>query len=84
VQSKWPLAAFWFPVQSLSKDESSRETELLRSGVNVKVISERFGHSSVAITLDLYSHVDVGMRGEAADKLDAAFDLAKTAASRQK
>jgi hypothetical protein len=35
-------------------------------------------------TLDLYSHVDVGMQGEAADKLDAAFDLAKTAASRQK
>jgi len=59
-------------------------TQLLRSGVNIKVISERLGHSSVAITLDLYSHVDLGMQGDAAEKLDAAFDLAKTAASRQK
>jgi integrase len=62
----------------------SHATELPRSGVNIKVISERLGRSSIAITLDLYSHVDVGMQGEAAEKLEAAFDLAKTAASRQK
>ena len=32
-------------------------TLLLLSGVNPKVVSEMFGHSSVNITLNLYSHV---------------------------
>ena len=59
-------------------------TELLRRGVNIKVISERLGHSSVAVTLDIYSHVDLGMQGDAADKLDAAFDLAKISVGIQK
>lgn len=30
---------------------------LLDAGVNVKVVSERLGHSSVAFTLDVYAHV---------------------------
>jgi integrase len=52
--------------------------------VHAKIISERLGHSSVAITLDLYSHVDDGMQGDAAARLDAAFGLAKTSAEGQK
>ena len=32
-------------------------THLLRAGVHPKVVSERLGHASVQITLDLYSHV---------------------------
>jgi integrase len=32
-------------------------TILLQMGVNPKVVSERLGHSSVQITLDVYSHV---------------------------
>src|SRR5262249_20761262 len=32
-------------------------TILLTNGVNPKVVSEMLGHSSVAITLDIYSHV---------------------------
>lgn len=32
-------------------------TLLLEAGVNPKVISERLGHSTIQITLDLYSHV---------------------------
>jgi hypothetical protein len=30
-------------------------------------VSERLGHSGVAITLDLYSHVSVHMQAEAAE-----------------
>ncbi len=42
-------------------------TLLLKAGVNPKVVSERLGHSSVAFTLDTYSHVMPGMQPEAAE-----------------
>jgi integrase len=45
-------------------------TLLLKAGVNPKIVSERLGHSSVRITLDIYSHVLPGMQDEAASKLD--------------
>jgi integrase len=50
----------------------SHATHLLASGVHPKVAQERLGHSSVAITLDLYSHVLPGMQAEAADRVDLA------------
>lgn len=46
-------------------------TLLLRDGIFVKVVSERLGHSNVAITLDTYAHVLPGMQGEAAALLDS-------------
>ena len=48
----------------------SHATHLLASGVHPKVAQERLGHSSVAITLDLYSHVLPGMQAEAAGRVD--------------
>ncbi len=47
--------------------------ELLSSGVHPKVAQKRLGHSSVGITLDLYSHVLPGMQEDAAAKVDAAI-----------
>jgi integrase len=41
-------------------------TLLLGQGVPVKVVSERLGHSSPAITLSVYQHVLPGMQAEAA------------------
>ena len=38
----------------------------LQAGVPAKVVQERLGHASVAITLDIYSHIAAGMDGEAA------------------
>jgi hypothetical protein len=35
------------------------------------VVSERLGHSTVQLTLDLYSHVAEGIHEEAADELAA-------------
>jgi len=43
---------------------------LLKQGVHIKVVSERLGHSSVAITLDRYSHLLPNMQQEAANGLD--------------
>ena len=44
---------------------------LLARGVHPKIVSERLGHASIAITLDTYSHVLPGLQEEAARDLDA-------------
>ena len=56
----------------------SHATHLLASGVHPKVASERLGHASVGITLDLYSHVTESMQEDAALKLDSAMQVAKS------
>ena len=43
---------------------------LIANGVPVKVVSERLGHSGVAITQDLYTHVLPHMQQQAADAVD--------------
>ncbi len=40
-------------------------TQLLKQGVHPKIVSERLGHSNIAITLDTYSHVLPGMQEQA-------------------
>lgn len=45
-------------------------TLLLAAGENVKVVSERLGHSSAALTLDVYSHVLPDMQQQAADRME--------------
>jgi integrase len=42
---------------------------MLAGGVHPKIVSERLGHSSISITLDLYSHVIPGLQAEVAEKL---------------
>lgn len=46
---------------------------MLAAGVPAKVASERLGHSSIAITLDTYSHVLPGLQEDAAAKIGAAI-----------
>lgn len=48
-------------------------TLALSSGIPAKVVQERLGHASVAITLDRYSHVIEGMDRDAAEKVAALF-----------
>lgn len=45
-------------------------TLLLAAGENVKVVSERLGHASVALTLDVYSHVLPDMQQRAAERIE--------------
>jgi integrase len=54
----------------------SHATHMLAVGVHPKIAQERLGHSSVGITLDLYSHVLPGMQAEAVSRVDAAFQAA--------
>lgn len=48
----------------------SHATLLLKAGVHAKVVSERLGHSTIALTLDVYSHVLPSMQAEAAEHLE--------------
>ena len=54
----------------------SHASQLLRHGVHPKVVQERLGHSSIAITMDVYSHLLPGMQEEAAKKVDQALRAA--------
>lgn len=47
---------------------------LLMANVNVKVVSERLGHSSVSFTLDTYGHVMPGQQKDAAAAVAALVD----------
>lgn len=46
-------------------------TMLLSKGINPKIVSERLGHSTINITLDIYTHVLPNMQKEAVKKLDS-------------
>ena len=48
-------------------------TLMLSQGVHPKMASEMLGHSTVAITLDLYSHITPTMQRQAADAIDRAL-----------
>jgi len=45
-------------------------TLLLKQGINIKVISERLGHSTITMTLDTYSHVMPDMQETAVKALE--------------
>jgi integrase len=46
---------------------------LLAQGVPLKVVSETLGHSGIAITADVYAHLDRAQRREAADAIERAI-----------
>lgn len=46
---------------------------LLRAGVALKTVSDALGHSSIAITADVYGHLSDATRREAADAMDRAL-----------
>lgn len=48
-------------------------SHLLAAGVNPKIASERAGHASVSITLDVYSHVLPGLQEDVAKTVDASL-----------
>ena len=49
-------------------------TLALAAGVHPKVVQERLGHATIAITLDTYLHAIPAMREDAATKIAALLD----------
>jgi integrase len=43
---------------------------MLKQGIHPKIVQERLGHASIAITLDTYSHVAPGLQEAAAKRFD--------------
>jgi len=48
-------------------------TLALKAGVHPKVVSDRLGHSTISITLDIYSHVTPTLDAEAANAVASAI-----------
>jgi integrase len=53
-------------------------TILLTAGVHPKVVSERLGHSNIAVTMDTYSHVLPGLQEAAAHTVDRCLAVPTT------
>lgn len=51
----------------------STASALIAAGEHIKVVQEMRGHSSYAITADIYSHVNVQQQRAAAERLGEAF-----------
>ncbi len=51
----------------------SAATLLLSQGVHPKIVSDMLGHSTIALTMDVYSHVTLDMQHEAAETMDRLF-----------
>jgi integrase len=43
---------------------------MLKQGIHPKIVQERLGHSTIAMTLDIYSHVTPGLQQAAAQAFD--------------
>ena len=52
-------------------------THLLEKNIHPKIVSERLGHSTIAITLNTYSHVTPSMQEDAANKVDEFLKIGK-------
>jgi integrase len=55
----------------------SHASHLLKTGAHPKIVQERLGHSTIAITMDLYSHLMEGLEAGAATKIDELFKSAQ-------
>jgi integrase len=67
------VARYKLPKIRLHDLRHTHATAMLGSGIHPKIASERLGHSSIAITLDLYSHVMPNMQADAVATMDEAL-----------
>ena len=64
-----------FPGIRMHDARRTHATLMLDQGVNWKMISERLGHGSVAMTLDLYAHASPGLQQAAAHGFDKVLGV---------
>lgn len=67
------LATLSLPIIRTHDLRHTAASLLLSDGVHPKVVQELLGHSSITITLDIYSHVVEGLHQEVARRMDALF-----------
>lgn len=67
------LAAAELPRMRFHDLRHGAATLLLAQGVHPRVVMETLGHSTIAVTMNVYSHVVPALQRDAADLLDAAL-----------
>jgi len=67
------LTSAGLPVVRFHDMRHSHATMLLMLNEHPKVVQERLGHSTIAMTLDTYSHILPGMQQQATDKVSQAL-----------
>jgi len=53
----------------------SHASLMLKQGIHPRIVQERLGHSTISVTLDIYSHVTPGLQEAAAQRFDEAFKV---------
>ncbi len=70
-QSFWPLLErAGLPRVRFHDLRHACASMLLAQNVNPKIVQEMLGHSSIAVTMDVYSHVLPSLQADAAEKMD--------------
>lgn len=67
------LAQAGLPLIRVHDARHTYATWLLEQGVSPKVVQTMLGHSNIAVTLDIYSHVSLDLEKQAAATLNAAL-----------
>jgi len=67
------------PKLSFHKLRHTFTTRLIENGINIKVVQNVLGHSSSAITLDIYSHMTPDSFEKAKESLNRIFIREETA-----
>jgi len=72
VSRAWAMLAVKAKVKVIRFHDArhSHASIMLQKGISPKIIQERLGHSSIAVTMDIYSHVTPGMQTDAAARFD--------------
>lgn len=72
VTRSWRMLAVKARVKSIRLHDArhTHATLMLKQGVHPKIVQERLGHATIAMTLDIYSHVTPGLQEAAAESFD--------------
>jgi integrase len=67
----------WRPALSFTNSVTLTPSHLVKTVAHSKIVQERLGHSTIAITMDLYSPLLDGMETGAAERIDEDLAIAK-------
>lgn len=76
VTRAWTMLAVKAGVKPIRLHDArhTHATLMLKQGVHPKIVQERLGHSTIEMTLDVYSHVTPGLQEAAAENFDRLFN----------